>query len=93
MELEMIAIEGLDEAILGTGIRTSKSEVLVYDGDVAEEILLHMGYGENSLPYFLESIDLDGLGDKAPMFIYLDNDQNPYDRTTDIGQPRLRLVH
>lgn len=93
MILEMIAIEGLDDAILGTGIRTSKNEVLVYDGDVAEEILLYMGYGENSLPHFLESIDLDSLGDKAPMFIYLDSDKDIYDRTSNTGQPTLRLVH
>jgi len=93
MILEMIAIEGLDDAILGTGIRTSKNEVLVYDGDVAEEILLYMGYGEHSLPHFLESIDLDSLGDKAPMFIYLDSDKDLYDRTSNTGQPKLRLVH
>ncbi len=89
----MIAIEGLDEAIIGTGIRSSDSEVLVYDADAAQEVLLYLGYGENALPYFLESLNVDGLGDKAPIFIYLDNNLAKNDSFNHDGRPKLRIVH
>ena len=92
MDIEMVCIEGLDEAIIGTGLRTCDSEVLVYDANIANELLLYAGYGENSLPYFLESLDVDGLGERAPIFIYLDKDVE-HDVTEQKGRPSLKLVH
>jgi hypothetical protein len=92
MDIEMVCIEGLDEAIIGTGLRGPNSEVLVYDANKANEILLYAGYGEDSLPYFLESLDVDGLGERAPLFIYLDSDVE-HDVTEQTGRPSLRLVH
>lgn len=92
MNIEMISIQGFDEAILGTGIRESNREVLVYDADKCEELLITQGYGVNSLSHFLESIDVDSLGNRAPLFIYLDANVD-YDATDERGRPALRIVH
>jgi hypothetical protein len=92
MDIEMVCIEGLDEAIIGTGLRSMESEVLVYDAEKANEILMYAGYGENALPHFLEGLAVDGLGERAPLFIYLDSDVE-HDVTGQTGRPSLRLVH
>ena len=88
----MVCIEGLDDAIIGTGLRSATAEVLVYDADKANELLLFAGYGEDSLLYFLDSLDMDGLGDRAPFFIYLDSGIE-HDVTQQTGRPKLRIVH
>jgi hypothetical protein len=92
MDIEMVCIEGLDDAIVGTGFRSQAGEVLVYDADKCNELLMYAGYGENCLPFFLESLDIESLGDRAPFFIYLDG-ETEHDVTRQTGRPKLRLVH
>jgi len=70
--LEMIAVEGLDEAVIGTGLRTTGKEVLVYDANKAQEIIDgYIGEGMDVTEYLFE-IGIDALGDQAPIFVYLD---------------------
>tara|TARA_R110002012_G_scaffold126216_4_gene277998 strand:- start:1222 stop:1503 length:282 start_codon:yes stop_codon:yes gene_type:complete len=93
MDLEMICLEGFDDAIVGTGLRDADAEVIVYDANKMQEILLWQGFPENSLVGFLETIDLKVLGNQAPLFIYLDAEleHEVVERTE--GKPRLRVVH
>lgn len=71
----MVVIEGLDAALIGTGLRTTGREALVYDADIAQEILNEWFPNEKvSLVEFLRSIEIDALGDNAPLFIFRDDD-------------------
>lgn len=71
----MTVIEGLDAALIGTGLRTTGREALVYDADIAQEILDEWFPDEKvSLVEFLRSIEIDALGDNAPLFIFRDDD-------------------
>lgn len=89
--VEMFAIEGLNDAIIGTGRRGDGLEVLVYDAYKAERILSDSGLGNEVLDYFLEYINLENLEDQAPIFVYLDEEL-----ANDIAKDnrgRLRVVH
>jgi hypothetical protein len=90
MEIEMIAIEGLDSALIGTGLRGT-SEVLVYDATKAEVLLQNNGFGTDSLHDFLYSVGIDSLGENAPLFVYLDEDISDEFRNEKRGH--LSLVH
>lgn len=72
-DIEMMAINGLDEAVIGTGVR-GDTEVLVYDATHVLEILEAIGYNEPSLDEFLEYIHINELGERAPIFVFLDSD-------------------
>ena len=69
--VEMIAIEGLEQALLGTAY-VAGEEVLAYDASVAEEIVMFMDPPHLSLFEFVSTIGLDDLGQRAPVFIYQD---------------------
>ena len=67
----MLAIEGLEDALLGTAY-VAGVEVLAYDASVAEELVMFMDPPHFSLHEFVVNIGLDGLGARAPVFIYQD---------------------
>ena len=90
MELEMIAIEGLDAALIGTGLNGS-TEVLVYDATKAESLLVENGSGADSLHDYLYTVGIDGLGNSAPLFVYLDD--KICDEFSDERRGHLSLVH
>ena len=90
METEMIAIEGLSSALIGTGVR-GNSEVLVYDALKAEILLQDNGFGEDSLFDYLYSMGINDLGDKAPLFVYLDD--NITNELSNETRGSLSLVH
>ena len=93
MNIEMISIDGLDQAIIGTGMRAKEREVLVYDATKCEELLLENGVADN-LFNFLDSIDIQSLGDRAPLFIYLDSNFEDDKVDDNKGKrPDLRIVH
>ena len=74
LDIEVVAIEGLDDAIIGTTVRNDR-EVLAYDYDKAIAIIMAKGHTEQYAEEFLvevASTEFDG----APIFVYLDNDQN-----------------
>jgi hypothetical protein len=72
-KVQVFAIVGFDEAVIGTALRNGH-EVLVYDGYIAEAIAAAIEPKMKSLSEYLESISLNKLGDKAPVFVYLDED-------------------
>lgn len=86
----MIAIEGLNEALIGTGFNGSQ-EVLVYDALIAETLLQDNGCGDGSLQDFLYSVGIDDLGKSAPLFVYLDDEIS--DEFSNQRRGHLSLVH
>jgi hypothetical protein len=72
-KVQVVALEGFDQAIIGTAYRGG-NEVLVYDGYIAQAIVSELAGEQQSLHEFLTSIALHKLGDKAPVFVYLDED-------------------
>lgn len=62
----MISIEGMDHAIVGTGIGASGEEVLVYDGRLFER--------ELSVDSVIENLTSSGYSNVVPLFVYLDED-------------------
>lgn len=76
MEIEVVAIEGLDAAIIGTTIR-DRQEVLCYDYDKCVAIIMAKGHSEEFAEEYIEGLssqDFEG----APAFVYFDNDQEFY---------------
>lgn len=69
----MIGVKGFDEALIGTGMRSSSLEVLVYDGYRAQWILSEIGYGELTITEYLRMLGIDELGPEAPIFVFLDD--------------------
>lgn len=50
-------LDGLDEAVIGTCINpTSKEEVLVYDFEVAERLFSQLGWGEEEVELWLDTV-------------------------------------
>ena len=70
-KVQVFAIEGFDEAIIGIAYRGGY-EVLVYDGEIAEARVATLAKKPMSLHDYLTHIALHKLGDKAPVFAYLD---------------------
>lgn len=70
-KVQVFAIEGFDEAIIGTAYRGGH-EVLVYDGEIAEAIVASLTSKPTTLHDYLTGISLHKLGDQAPVFVYLD---------------------
>ncbi len=60
----MISIEGMEHALLGTGIGPAGDEVLVYDARLVET--------QYSVEDVLENLIEEGFADHAPLFVFLD---------------------
>jgi len=65
------SINGLSEAIMGVAVKANGEEVLVYNAQEVEKILEQTGYGL-SLTAFIKDLDIATLGDRAPVFVYID---------------------
>ena len=64
----MLAIEGLEDALLGTAY-VAGVEVLAYDASVAEELVMFMDPPHFSLHEFVVNIGLDGLGSRTGIYL------------------------
>ena len=84
----MIGVKGFDEALIGTGMRSSSHEVLVYDGYRAQWLLSELGYGELTVIEYLHMLGIDELGPEAPIFVFLDDGV-----LDESEQTRGRVVH
>jgi len=84
-KVQVFAIEGFEAAVIGTAIRGG-NEVLVYDGYLAEAIALGLEPKAASLKEYLMKIELGKLGDKAPVFVFLDV-INVGDSTDSVREP------
>lgn len=71
--VEMIAIEGLEQALLGTAY-VGGEEVLAYDAEIAEELVTFMDPPHSSLQQFFSALGLQDLGTRAPVFIFQSTD-------------------
>jgi len=88
----MFAIDGFDEAIIGTALTPDGSEVLVYNAVLVEIMLkLITDRKKLSVTEFLEVLGCDGLGSATPMFVYLDDTIKSEVRES--RRPHLRIVH
>lgn len=85
--VEMLAIEGLEEALLGTAY-VGGEEVLAYDASIAEQIVMFMDPPHPSLYAFVSDIGLEELGTRAPVFIYQDETMRQ-----EFGDAIRRSVH
>ena len=72
--VSMVVLEGLDDAIIGTGAQYPGLEVLVYDGYKVFSILRKAGYNEEQAEEYLSSLQIETLGDLAPIFVFMDNE-------------------
>jgi hypothetical protein len=84
-KVQVFAIEGFEAAIIGTAYRGAH-EVLVYDGYIAEAIAVCLEPKSASLREYLEKIDLNKLGDQAPVFVFLE-EMNVGDITDSVREP------
>lgn len=85
--IEMLAIEGLEEALLGTAY-VGGEEVLAYDADTAERLVMFMDPPHLSLYEFVAKIGLEDLGNRAPVFIYQDASMRE-----EFGETIRRSIH
>lgn len=83
-QTEAYAIEGLAEAVIGVGLRDSGQQVLVYDAISVQDILESSGAGL-SFDAFIEALQMEDLGERAPLFIWLDDDLKYGLRATGTG--------
>ncbi len=82
-DIEVVAIQGLDAAIIGSTVRNGV-EVLAYDYDKAIDVLVSSGYSEkNAEDFIVEVSEKDFEG--APAFVYLDKDNEFYGSSTPSG--------
>ena len=82
-DIEVVAIQGLDAAIIGSTVRNGV-EVLAYDYDKAITVLMSSGYSAKYAEDFIAEVsekDFEG----APAFVYLDNDNEFYVSSTPGG--------
>ena len=88
----MFAIDGFDEAIIGTALTADGTEVLVYNAVMVEAIVKIITDGSKlSISEFLGVLGCDGLGSATPMFVYLDDSIKSEVREN--RRPHLRIVH
>ena len=71
--VKVIALEGLDSAIIGTCSRDGKNEVLVYNADVARVLLKKTGLTDDEATDVVEGHRFLEHGDDAPIFVHVNN--------------------
>lgn len=78
LDIEVIAITGLDGAIIGTTVRNGR-EVLAYDYDKAVAIIVGNGHDVEYAEKFIEEAARFHEGEGGPAFVYLDVEEECYD--------------
>jgi len=82
-DIEVVAIDGLDAAIIGSTVRNGR-EVLAYNYDKAIAIIVANGHSEEYAEEWIADVasrEFDG----APAFVYFDDDQEFYGSSTPPG--------
>tara|TARA_B100000902_G_scaffold171900_1_gene166177 strand:+ start:5233 stop:5490 length:258 start_codon:yes stop_codon:yes gene_type:complete len=80
MEIELMAIAGLDKAIIGTTI-CRKTEVLCYNYSKCVELVIAKGISEEDAELFIAELASSNV-EGAPVFVQLNNEQLEYDGTS-----------
>jgi len=83
VDIEVLAIEGLDDAIIGSTIRNGR-EVLAYNYDKAVDIIKAAGHSEEYAEEWIAEVSSKEF-DGAPAFIYVDNNQEFYGPSSPAG--------
>ena len=90
----MLALDGFDEAIIGTALTPDGSEVLVYNARLVECMLALLADSNLKLTItdYLEMMVSDPEGRSLPLFVYLDDSVK-----SEVSESRenrhLRVVH
>ena len=86
-DIELLAIEGLDAAIVGTAVINGR-DVLAYDYKKTVEILVSAGHSdEYAEEWIAEVASIESYG--APAFVYFENDKKFYGSSV----PRGTTIH
>lgn len=88
--VEMTAVEGLNNAAIGTVIISGR-EVLAYDAYRAMEIVGIPPDEAEDLLVYLDELGLEDIGASAPVFIFIDDEIRNELNNADRGV--LSLVH
>ena len=83
MEKELVAIEGLDSAIIGTTF-CNETEVLCYSYDKCVRLVMQKGITEVDAESFIAELATTSVVG-APVFVQLDEVQLVYDRQCSSG--------
>ena len=81
--IEVVAIDGLDEAIVGSTVINGR-EVLAYNYDQAVSIIVSKGYSEEFAIKWIAEVSSQEF-EGAPALVYFDNDQEFYGSSTPAG--------
>ena len=82
-DIEVIAIKGLDSAIIGTTVRNGR-EVLAYDYDKAIAIIMSSGFDKDYAENFIAEAEAFHT-ETGPTFVYLDIHEEVYDTCPPVG--------
>ncbi len=90
----MLALDGFDEAIIGTALTPDGTEVLVYNAKLVECMLSLMANGNFKLTIidYLEMMVADQKDKPLPLFVYLD-DSVKSEVSESREETHLRVVH
>ena len=83
VDIEVLAIEGLGDGIIGSTIRNGR-EVLAYNYDKAVDLIIAAGHSEEYAEEWIAEVSSREF-DGAPAFVYFDNDQEYYGISTPAG--------
>ena len=75
-DIEVVAIDGLDAAIIGTTMRDGR-EVLAYNYDLAVITIIDKGHSKEYAEEWIADVAEENF-DGAPVFVYMDNDPEFY---------------
>ena len=82
-DIEVVAIDGLDEAIVGSTFRNGR-EVLAYNYDQAVSIIVSQGHTREFAEQWIAEVQSNEF-DGSPAFVYFDNDQEFYGSSAPAG--------
>jgi hypothetical protein len=82
LDIEVVAIQGLDAAIVGTTVRNN-CEVLAYDYDKAVAIVIANGHSEAYAEDYITELSSQEF-EGAPAFVYFNNDTENYGADTGV---------
>jgi len=85
--IEVIALTGLDAAIIGTALIDGR-EVLAYSFDKCVALIMDRGHDEEFAESFLTEAQNAGV-EGAPVFVFLDS----YEETDGIRAPKGTSIH
>ena len=85
-DIELIAVHGLDNAIVGTCV-TRGHEALCYNFDKCVEVITEQGYPEEEAALFVQSLAVSDV-EGAPVFVHFNEDC-----LLDDGNSAGRTVH